>query len=207
MSTQLYYSPGACSPACRIALEEAELAYSAVCVDLRKKRTEHGDDYMNVAAKGYVPLLVLSNGEQLTETAVILQYVADQVPGKQLIPPYGSFERYRVQEWLNFVSAELHKRVGLLFNPSVPADMKTIARQQILQKCAWIVGQLGDRQYLVGSNYTVADAYLGWSLTGLSRVDIDIGQWLALQAYAGRFSSRPAVRAAMMAEGLLPAAS
>lgn len=204
MPIQLYYSPGACSLACRIALEETALPYSAVRVDLRRKLTEHGDDYPAIAAKGYVPLLILSNGERLSETAVILQYVTDQVPGKHLIPPCGSFDRYRVQEWLNFVSAELHKRAGLLFNPSIPADMKTIARQQLLQKLAWVESRLGDQQYLVGSNYTAADIYLGWSLTGLPRLNIDIGQWPALQAYAGRFFARPAVEAAMKAEGLLP---
>ena len=198
----LYYAPGACSLASRIALEEAALPYRAIRVDLRSKTTEHGEDFKAIAAKGYVPLLVLDDGTHLSEGVVILQYVADQVPGKGLIPAAGSMDRYRVQEWLNFVCSELHKRFGLLFNPSTPEAMKAIVREQLAQKAAWVNRQMEGRRFAVGASFTVADVYLGWALRGLTRLGFELQAWPALQAVHADFMRRPAVLAAMRAEGL-----
>jgi len=198
---KLYYTPGACSLAPHIALRETGLAFDLVKVDLAAKRTEGGEDYKAVNAKGSVPALGFDDGSVLTENAAILQYVADQ-GGGDLIPPMMSMKRYRVLEWLNYIATELHKGFGPLWNPATPEDYKEATRKALGQKFDYLQAQIGEGPYLTGPDFTIADAYafviLNW--TGLHR--IDLARWPGLAAFAGRVAQRPAVQEALRAEGL-----
>ncbi len=200
---KLYYSPGACSLSPHIVLAEAGLAYSIEKVDLKAKKTETGADFFAVNAAGYVPALVLDNGEVLTEGPAIVQYLADQVPEKKLAPPPGSFERVRLQEKLNFISTEIHKSFSPLFNPAAPEEWKTVVRGLIGRRLDVVEGTLAGRDYLLG-DFTVADAYLftvlGWGR--LVGVDVNEGRPL-LAAYLKRVGARPAVLQALREEGLI----
>jgi glutathione S-transferase len=200
---KLYYSPGACSLSPHIVLAEAGLAYSIEKVDLKAKKTETGADFFAVNAAGYVPALVLDNGEVLTEGPAIVQYLADQVPEKKLAPSPGSFERVRLQEKLNFISTEIHKSFSPLFNPAAPEEWKTVARGLIGRRLDVVEQALAGRDYLLG-DFTVADAYL-FTVLGWGRmvgVDVNEGRPL-LAAYLKRVGSRPAVQQAMREEGLI----
>lgn len=200
---KLYYSPGACSLSPHIVLAEAGLAYSIEKVDLKAKKTETGADFFAVNAAGYVPALVLENGEVLTEGPAIVQYLADQVPEKKLAPSPGSFERVRLQEKLNFISTEIHKSFSPLFNPAAPEEWKTVARGLIGRRLDVVEQTLAGRDYLLG-DFTVADAYL-FTVLGWGRmvgVDVNEGRPL-LAAYLKRVGSRPAVQQAMREEGLI----
>ncbi len=200
---KLYYSPGACSLSPHIVLAEAGLAYSIEKVDLKAKKTETGADFFAVNAAGYVPALVLDNGEVLTEGPAIVQYLADQVPEKKLAPSPGSFERVRLQEKLNFISTEIHKSFSPLFNPAAPEEWKTVARGLIGRRLDVVEQTLAGRDYLLG-DFTVADAYL-FTVLGWGRmvgVDVNEGRPL-LAAYLKRVGSRPAVQQAMREEGLI----
>jgi glutathione S-transferase len=200
---KLYYSPGACSLSPHIVLAEAGLAYSIEKVDLKAKKTETGADFFAVNAAGYVPALVLDNGEVLTEGPAIVQYLADQVPEKKLAPSPGSFERVRLQEKLNFISTEMHKSFSPLFNPAAPEEWKTVARGLIGRRLDVVEQALAGRDYLLG-DFTVADAYL-FTVLGWGRmvgVDVNEGRPL-LAAYLKRVGSRPAVQQAMREEGLI----
>lgn len=200
---KLYYSPGACSLSPHIVLAEAGLSYGIEKVDLKAKKTETGADFFAVNAAGYVPALVLDNGEVLTEGPAIVQYLADQVPDKKLAPPAGSFERVRLQEKLNFISTEIHKSFSPLFNPAAPEEWKTVVRGLIGRRLDVVEGALAGRDYLLG-DFTVADAYLftvlGWGR--LVGVDVNEGRPL-LAAYLKRVGARPAVQQAMREEGLI----
>ncbi len=200
---KLYFAPGACSLSPHIVLEEAGIAAETEQVNNQEKKTKSGTDYWTINPKGQVPALQLDSGEMLTEGPVIVQYLADQKPASGLVPPAGSIERYRVQEWLNFITSELHKSFGPIFRPTTPDAFKTISKENLGKRFDWLDKQLDGRQYLMGDKFTVADAYLFTVLRWSGRVQIDLGKWPNLQAYVGRVGARPKVQAAMKAEGLI----
>src|SRR5436305_14212902 len=159
-SMKLYYSPGACSLSPHIALLEAGLPYDLVKVDLRAKKLENGDDYLKINPKGQVPALGLDNGELLTEGPVIVQMIADKAAAKNLAPAAGSPERYRLQEWLNFITTELHKNFSPLFQPVIPDEVKSFFRERIKGKFKYADSQLASHDYLLGPQFSVAHGYL-----------------------------------------------
>src|SRR5581483_10560428 len=179
--------------------------HALVKVDLAAARTEHGADYRQVNPKGYVPALELDGGQRLTEAAVLLQYLADRKPESDLAPAPGTMERYRLQEWLNFISTEIHKGHGPLWSPANPDDEKERARKRLAGRYDWLNRQLEGRDYLMGK-FTVADAYLFTVLNWGQWTGIDIARWPALERYLARVAARPKVREALQAEGLLRAA-
>jgi len=201
---KLYFSPGACSLSPHIVLREAGIEAELERVDLKTKRTKSNADFTAVNPKGQVPALVLDDGEVLTEGPAIVQYLADTKPEAKLAPPNGTIERYRLQEWLNFITAELHKSFGALFNPAVPAEYKKLATELIRNRLAYVDQQLGKGgPYLMGSQFTVADAYLFTVVNWTKILKIDLGQWRDLKAYVERVAARPKVREAVKAEGLV----
>ena len=200
---QLYYSPGACSLAPHIVLNELGIKHDLVKADLRAKKTEDGGDFTAVNAKGQVPTLRLDNGDVLTEGPVISQYLADQKPEAKLAPAAGTMERYRLMEWLNFITSEMHKGIGGLFNPALTDEMKTILKARTDRSLDWLETKLkGKSDFLMG-NFTVADAYLVTILNWTKPTGIDLSRWPSVQAYHGRVAARPAVQAAMKDEGLI----
>src|SRR5688572_6307387 len=204
---KLYFAPGACSPSPHIALREAGLDVKLEKVDLKAKKTETGADYTAVNPKGYVPALQLDSGEVLTEAGTIVQYIADRKPEKKLAPANGTAERYRLQEWLNFLSTEIHKGTSPLFNPATPDAYKTIVRDKLALRYDYLAKELAKKPFLMGETFTVADGYLFTLLNWTKFVDIDLAKWPALHAYYGRVAARPAVQEALKAEGLLKAAA
>ena len=200
---KLYYTPGACSMSPHIVLCESGLAFELVPANLKTHQLADGSDYYAVSPKGYVPLLELNNGERLSEGPAIVQYIADQVPAKQLAPANGTMARYRTQEWLNFITSEVHKGFSVLFNPAMPDEAKALARTRLMQRFTWVNGQLEGKQYLMGDTFTVADAYLFTVANWAGHVALDIKGLPALAAYIARVAARPAVQAAMKAEGLI----
>src|SRR5499426_375484 len=157
---KLYFAPGACSLSPHIVLREAGQNPDLVQVDLREKKTKDGGDFNKVNPKGQVPVLETDDGIVLTEGPVIVQYVADKAPNSKLAPPAGSKERYQVQEWLNFITSELHKNFGPIFRPTTPDAYKTISKENLGKRFDWLDKQLVSKQYLMGDEFTVADAYL-----------------------------------------------
>ncbi len=200
---KLYYSPGACSLSPHIALQEAGLAYTPVLASTKSHKLQDGTDYYTINALGYVPVLELDNGERLREGPAIVQYIADQVPDKQLAPANGALARYRLQEWLTFIGTELHKGFSPLFNPATPEEYKPMVRERLLQRLQWVDGQLAGKQYLMGDQFTVADGYLFTVTNWTQPTKLDISGLANLAAYRERVGARPAVQAAMKAEGLL----
>ncbi|MCO5357025.1 glutathione transferase GstA [Acidovorax kalamii] len=200
---KLYYSPGACSLSPHIALQEAGLAYTPVLASTKSHKLQDGTDYYTINPLGYVPLLELDSGERLREGPAIVQYIADQVPDKQLAPANGTLARYRLQEWLTFIGTELHKGFSPLFNPATPDDYKPLVRERLLQRLQWVDGQLAGKQYLMGDQFTVADGYLFTVTNWAKPTNLDISGLANLAAYRERVGARPAVQAAMKAEGLL----
>jgi glutathione S-transferase len=200
---KLYYSPGACSLSPHIVLQESGLAFEPVLASTKTHKLADGTDYYTINPKGYVPLLELDNGERLTEGPAIVQYIADQVPDKQLAPANGTMARYRVQEWLNFITSELHKGIGGLFNPAMPEEGKTVIRAKATERLKWVDQQLEGKQYLMGDAFSVADAYLFTVSNWTKHVGMDISGLKNLGAFQARMAARPAVQAAMKAEGLL----
>ncbi len=201
---KLYYSPGACSLAPHIVLNEAGLPFTLVKADLKSHTlAADGSDYYPVTSKGQVPLLELDGGERLTEGPVISQYLADQAPGKNLAPANGTMARYRLQEWLNFITSELHKGIGGLFNPAMPEEGKAVLRAKALTKLEWVDQQLEGKSYLMGDAFSIADAYLFTVTNWTAHTGIDISKLKNLGAFQARMAARPAVQAAMKAEGLL----
>jgi glutathione S-transferase len=199
---KLYYSPGACSLSPRIVLQELNLPYDAVKVSTKTKLTEDGGDFTKINPKGYVPALELDDGQRLTEGPAIIQYLADKVPAAKLAPPNGTMERYRLQEWLNFITSELHKQFSPLFNPNTPDVTKGMQRAKIAGRLDWVSEQLQGKDYLMGSQFTVADAYLFTVVRWSGFAGIDLAKWPVLQQYLARVSARPQVQAALKAEGL-----
>ena len=200
---KLYYAPGACSLSPHIVLLEAGLNATLVKVDTKTHKTEQGTDFYTVNPKGYVPVLELDDGSRLTEGPAVLQYLADRDPASKLAPPAGTMERYRLIEWLNFITAELHKQFGPLFRPGTPAEFQQTLKEKINTRFAWVAKELVGKDYLLGTTFTVADAYLFVMLTWTKRVGIDVAQWPALTAYQARIAARPKVREAMLAERLI----
>jgi glutathione S-transferase len=200
---KLYYSPGACSLSPHIVLREAGLPFTAVAVGLRDKSMEGGGDFRTVNDKGYVPVLQFDDGAILTEGPAIVQYIADQAPASGLAPANGTLARYRLQEWLNFISTELHKQFSPLFAPDMPDAVKDAQRAKLGARFDWIVGKLGSQPYLMGDSFTIADAYLFTVLSWTKWVGIDLAQWPALAAYSARVAARPKVQEALKAEGLV----
>ncbi|WP_043003270.1 glutathione transferase GstA [Comamonas testosteroni] len=200
---KLYYSPGACSLSPHIVLHEAELQHETVMVSTKSHKLQDGTDYYGINQLGYVPFLVLDNGDTLHEGPAIVQYLADLAPEKNLAPANGTVARYHLQEWLNFIGTEVHKGFGPLFNPATPEDYKPLARASVLKRLAWVNEQLANKTYLMGDQFTVADAYF-FTVTGWAQfVGLDISELENIQAYRERILARPAVQAAMKAEGLL----
>lgn len=200
---KLYYSPGACSLSPHIVLRESGTQFDLEQVNNQEKKTKSGIDYWTINPKGQVPVLEFDNGERLTEGPVIVQYIADKKPDSGLVPPAGTPERYRVQEWLNFITSELHKTFGPIFRPTTPDAYKTISKENLGKRFDWLNKELAGRQCLMGDKFTVADAYLFTVLRWSSRIDIDLGKWPNLKAYVDRVAARPKVQEAMKAEGLI----
>jgi len=199
---KLYYSPGACSLSPHIALREAGLPFDLVLASTKTHKLADGTDYYGINPKGYVPLLELDDGQRLSEGPVIVQYIADQAPASKLVPPAGSMARYRVMEWLNFITSELHKSYSPLFNKDMPDEAKAIARKRLGDRYAWVDQQLAGKDYLMGEQFTVADAYLYTVTTWAGLVGVDLSARANLTAYMARVAARPAVQAARKAEGL-----
>ncbi|MCX7097792.1 MAG: glutathione transferase GstA [Methylococcales bacterium] len=200
---KLYYSPGACSLSPHIVALEAGLKLDLIKVDLRTKRTADGDDFKQLNPNGYVPLLVLDDGKTLSEGPAIVQYLADLAPAKNLIPAAGTFERYHLQQWLNFISTEIHKGFGLLFNPAAPEAAKQFAVSHLGNRFDTLSERLSAQPYLLGEHFTVADAYLFVTLSWGQYVNVDITHWPALADYVQLISERTAVQLAMQEEGLI----
>jgi glutathione S-transferase len=194
---KLYFSPGACSFAPHIALREAGLPYEPVKVDLGKHTLADGTDYYKINPKGYVPMLELDDGTRLTEVAMILQYIADRKPGT-LAPAFGSMERYRLIEWLNFIATEIHKQFNPLWHPETPDATKEKQRATLAKRFAIIEATLAKQPYLMGQSFTVADAYLHAILNWSGHLKVDVPP--ALQEFQQRVAVRPAVQAAQQAE-------
>jgi glutathione S-transferase len=199
---KLYFSPGACSLAPHIALSEAGVPYRAEKVDLRRHALADGTDYHTINEKGYVPLLELDDGTRISEVAVILQYIADRKPGT-LAPAFGGIERYRVMEWLNFIATELHKQFGPLWYPTTPDATKDAQKAKLATRFDLLAKTLAAQPYLTGSAFTIADAYLFTILNWAPMLKVDLSPWPALQQYQARIAARPAVHAALVAEGLV----
>ena len=200
-----YYAPGACSLAAHIALQESGLPFSLERVDLRTHRTADGRDYYAINPKGYVPTLELDDASRLTEAAVVLQYIADRKPGT-LAPAFGSIERYRLMEWLNFIATEVHKGLGPLWKPTTPDAYKSTVLDAVGNRFDYIVKILGTQPYLTGSNFTIADAYLFTIVNWHNFLKFDLDRWPALARFQARVAARPNVRKALEAEHLLKAA-
>ncbi len=200
---KLYYSPGACSLSPHIALHEAGLAFEHVLASTKTHQLKDGTDYYGINPLGYVPLLELPDGSHLREGPAIVQYIADQAPDKHLAPAAGTLERYRLQEWLTFIGTELHKGFSPLFAPNTPAEYKTIATEKLHSRLKWTDAQLDGKTFLMGEHFTVADGYLFTVTNWAAVVGVDLSAYTHLLAYRARVAARPAVQAAMKAEGLL----
>jgi glutathione S-transferase len=202
---KLYFMPAACSLAPHIALREAGLSFDLERVD-QSKKTRSGEDYLSINPKGSVPAFRLDDGQVLTEAAVIQQYIADRVPAKKLAPAAGTPERYRLQEWLNYIASEVHKGIGQLFNPAMPNEYKDAVKKALASRqLPYLEKALADRDYLMG-DFTVADGYLFTVLNWTNFHKIDLSAFPNISAFMKRVAARPAVQEAMKAEGLLKAA-
>ncbi len=203
---KLYYSSGACSLSPHIVAREAGIALDLQKVNTKDKTMEGGGDYWKVNGKGYVPALQLDDGQLLTEGPAIVQYLADRKPESGLAPKNGTPERYRLQEWLNFLTAEIHKSFSPLFRPTTPEEYKTISKENLGKRFDWLEQQLAGKDYLMGKTFTVADAYLFVLLGWTKPTQIDLSRWPNLSAFHKRVAARPKVKEAMAAEGLIPKA-
>ena len=203
---KLYYSPGACSLSPHIALLEAGLPYDLVKVDLRAKKLENGDDFLNVNPKGQVPAVQFDSGELVTEGPVIVQMIADKA-GKNLAPARDSDERYKLLEWLNFITTELHKNLGPMFSPVLADDAKAFFKDRTMGKFKYLETAIAGRDYLMGKQFTVADGYLFTMLMwAIDRLKFDLSAMPNLLAYKARVAARPKVQEALTKEGLMKAA-
>ena len=200
---KLYYSPGSCSLSPHIALREAGLAFEPVLASIKSHQLQDGTDYYGINPLGYVPMLELDDGTRLREGPAIVQYIADQVPTKNLAPANGTLPRYRLQEWLTFIGTEVHKQFSPLFNSAMPEEVKKMQRDKLASRFQWIDAQLKGKQYLMGDNFSVADGYLFTVTNWAKSTMIDLAAYPNLVAYRERVAARPAVQEAMKAEGLL----
>ncbi|MCS3445747.1 MULTISPECIES: glutathione transferase GstA [Bradyrhizobium] len=204
---KLYYTPGACSLSPHIALLEAGLPYDLVKVDLRAKKLENGDDFLQVNPKGQVPALALDTGEMVTEGPIIIQMIADKAADKKLAPARDSNERYKLLEWLNYTTTELHKNLGPMFSPVLADDAKAFFKDRAMGKFKYVESQLAGRDYLMGNQFTVADGYLFTMIMwAQDRLGFDLSGLPNVTAYKARVAARPKVQEAMKKEGLLKAA-
>jgi len=199
---KLYYSPGACSHAPHILLREAGLDFTIEKVDLAAKKTETGADFKKVNPHGYVPALQLTDGTVLTEVAVINQYIADRVPAQKLAPANGTPERYTLQSWLNFISSEVHKQLGGMFNPKMPDEYKAILKEKLATRFDTINAHLSKQAFVLGETFTAADAYLYTVLNWTKYFAIDLAKWPAIKSFMERVAARPSAQEAAKAEGL-----
>jgi glutathione S-transferase len=200
---KLYYSPGTCSLASHIALYETGLQFETDRLIKTTKMTTGGENYLQINPKGYVPALKLDNGSILTEGAAVLQYIADQKPDSRLAPPCGTMERYHLQEWLTYISSEIHKSFSPLFNKDASEDVKSHAHSMLSKRLAYAEAQLADKPFLMGDRFTVADAYFFVVMNWSKIVGFDLAPVPNIKKYLARIALRPAVQAAMKAEGLL----
>ena len=200
---KLYYAPGACSLSPHIALRETDMTFDLDKVDLGEKKTSDGSDFTKINPLGYVPALELDNGNVLTEGAAIVQYLADQAPAAKLMPEAGTMERYRAQEWLTFISSELHKGFSPLFNPALEGDMKNSVVTRLESRFDYVDKQLEGQQYLTGDDFSMVDAYGFTIINWANFKDIDLSRWPNISAYMGRVAARPKVHEALKAEGLV----
>jgi glutathione S-transferase len=199
---QLYFSPGACSLASHITAREAGIAVDLKRADTKTKKLADGSDYFAVNSKGAVPALQLDNGQVLTEGVAIMQYLADQKPESGLVPKAGTLERYRVLEWLNYITSEIHKSYSPLWSPTTDAKVKEYAQANLEKKLDWTNQQLAGRKYLTGDTFTIADAYLYTVINWSYFLNLGLDKWPALKEFHARVAARPAVQAALEAEGL-----
>ena len=198
---KLYFSPGACSFSPHLALREAGIDFELVKVDLKSHTlVSDGSDFRRISPKGYVPVLELDNGKRLSEGPAIVQYIADLKPDAGLAPKAGSFERYQLQEWLGFINSEIHKNFSPLFNPNTSEEAKANTRQNLGNRLTYVAEQLGANDFLMGSQFTVADGYLFTVLNWSQWTAIDLSQWPTLVAFQERISNRPSVQEARAAE-------
>jgi glutathione S-transferase len=197
---KLYYAPGACSLNPHIMLREAGLPFELEKVDIRSHKTAKGTDYYSINPKGYVPALELDNGVVLTENPAIVQYIADQKPEAKLAPPNGTLDRYRLQEWLGFVGTEIHKTVGPLWNPNISEADKKATHDKLKKRFEYVAKSLEGKQFLMGDQFTAADAYVFVMLGWAQYLKIDLSAFPVLQSYHERIAARPAVKAALEAE-------
>lgn len=200
---RLFYASGACSLSPHIVAREAGIELKLQKVDLKTKTMASEGDYLAVNPKGSVPALELDDGEILTEGAVIVQYLADQKPEKGLAPPAGTLERYRLQEWLGYINSELHKSFSPLFRPDTPAETRAERQAYLNRRYTLVEQRLATQPYLLGAAFTVADAYLFTVTNWAGIVKLDLSPFPRLRAFQERIAARPAVKAAMSAEGLL----
>ncbi|HSB97510.1 MAG TPA: glutathione transferase GstA [Spongiibacteraceae bacterium] len=200
---KLFFSPAACSLSPHIVLRESGLPFELVRIDMVARKTADGADYLQLNPKGQVPALQLDDGQIITEGPVIVQYVADRAPEKKLVPAAGTIERYRVQEWLNFTCSEIHKNFGLIFKFAAIEDMKPALIGLINERIRYVEQQLEGKDFLVGNTFTVADAYMFTALSWCKFLQIDLSSLPSITAYNARIAARPAVIAAMQAEGLM----
>ncbi|WEK52517.1 MAG: glutathione transferase GstA [Candidatus Kaistia colombiensis] len=201
---KLYYAPGACSLSPHIALREAGLPFTMEKVDLRAKTTESGGDYKAINPRGYVPALELDDGRVVAEGPIIVQVIADLAPETSLAPALGTAERYQLMDWLAFIATELHKGFSPFFNPAVNDEAKKSFKERLMLRFAYLSEALGDKPYLMGDNFSAADGYLFTVLRWAKGFKFELGP--TLDAYFDRVAARPAVKAALEAEGLLAAA-
>jgi glutathione S-transferase len=199
---KLYYSPGACSLSPHIVLHEAGIAFEHVLASTKSHKLQDGTDYYKLNPLGYVPLLELDDGTRLREGPAIVQYIADQVPTKNLAPANGTLPRYRLQEWLTFIGTELHKQYGPLFAPSTPEEFKSALKEKLGQRYAWIDSQLAEKNYVMGEHFSVADAYLFVVTRWAKPLGLDLSAYKNVAAFMDRMNARPAVQQALKDEGL-----
>ena len=200
---KLYYFSGACSLASNIALREAGLKFELVKVDRRTRKAADGLDFNEVNPKGYVPTLTLDSGEVLTENVAVLQYIADRNPAAKLAPPAGTMERYRLVEWLGFISSEIHKNFSQLFREDAAEETKQYVRKVLSNRLDYLNRVIGSGPFLMGEQFTVADPYLFTVLGWGRHLNFDLGKWPQLQRYMERVGARPQVVEALKAEGLV----
>jgi glutathione S-transferase len=199
---KLYFSPGACSLSPHITALEAGINLTLVKVDTKTKKLEDGSDFLAINPKGQVPTLVLDDGEVVTEGPVIAQILADLAPASNLAPGNGTKARYKLQEWLNFITSELHKGYSPLFKPTTPEDYKPVAKAQLADRYAFVNEKLAGKKYLLGDTFTVADAYLFTVSNWAKYVGVDLSAYGNVSAFMARVAERPQVQAALKAEGL-----
>lgn len=200
---KLYYKAGSCSLSPHIVLREAGCDFTMEAVDLATKKTETGEDFLKINPTGQVPTLVLNDGTLITEGVAIVQYIADQKPDRNLVPAFGTIARYKAISVLNFISSEIHKSFSPMYNPQTPEAYKEIAQANLMKKFAIVDEKLANQQFMLGDNFSVADAYLFTVTNWTNFLKLDISQYKNLTAYMAKIAARPAVQAALKAEGLI----